>query len=216
MSGPGKASSPGGHRGLRLALLDRDGTVNRKAPDGEYVTDPGALELLPGAADAVRRLNDAGVAVAIVTNQRAIALGRLTPGELDLIHERLRTELARSGAHVDAVYHCPHEAGTCACRKPAPGLLGRAARDFGARPGEAVMIGDADSDVEAGRRFGSLTVQLTDGPSGADLSAPDLAAAVHALLAATPPLAALTSPLAAPASPLAAPASPLAAGAVVP
>jgi D-glycero-D-manno-heptose 1,7-bisphosphate phosphatase len=168
--------------GLRLALLDRDGTLNRKAPDGEYVTDPGALELLPGAAHAVRRLNDAGVAVAVVTNQRAIALGRLTPDELDVIHERLRTELSRSGGRVDAVYHCPHEAGTCACRKPEPGLLLRAARDFGARPDEAVMIGDASSDVEAGRRFGALTVQLTDGPSGADLAAPDLAAAVSEVL----------------------------------
>lgn len=173
--------------GLRLALLDRDGTLNRKAPDGEYVTDPGALELLPGAAGAVRRLNDAGVAVAVVTNQRAIALGRMSPEELDVVHERLRTELARrTGARVDGVYHCPHEAGTCLCRKPEPGLLLRAAGDFGARPGEAVMIGDASSDVEAGRRFGALTVQLTDGPSSADLSAPDLAAAVDALLAAAP------------------------------
>lgn len=90
--------------GLRLALLDRDGTLNRKAPDGEYVTDPGALELLPGAAGAVRRLNDAGVAVAVVTNQRAIALGRMSPGELDVVHERLRTELARrTGARVDGL-----------------------------------------------------------------------------------------------------------------
>jgi D-glycero-D-manno-heptose 1,7-bisphosphate phosphatase len=110
-----------------------------------------------------------------------------------VIHERLRVELERRAARLDAVYHCPHEAGTCLCRKPEPGLLQRAARDFGARPQEAVMIGDAPSDVEAGRRFGALTVQLTDGPSGADLSAPDLEAAVDALLAPAPdrrPLAA--------------------------
>lgn len=169
--------------GLRLALLDRDGTLNRKAPEGEYVTDPGALELLPGAAAAVRRLNDARVPVAVVTNQRAIALGRLSPRRLDTIHTRLQVALQRDGARVDAFYVCPHEAGACDCRKPEPGLLARAARDFGARPQEAVMIGDAPSDVEAGRRFGALTVQLTDGPSGADLSAPDLGAAVDSLLA---------------------------------
>jgi D-glycero-D-manno-heptose 1,7-bisphosphate phosphatase len=167
---------------LRLALLDRDGTLNRKPPDGEYVTAPEQLELLPGAAAAVRALNAARIAVAVVTNQRGIALGRLAPDGLEAVHDRLRERLAEAGAHIDAIYHCPHLAGTCQCRKPGPGMLAAAARDLAARPEEAVMIGDADSDVEAGRRFGARTVQLTTGPSAATATAPDLRAAVRALL----------------------------------
>jgi D-glycero-D-manno-heptose 1,7-bisphosphate phosphatase len=166
----------------RLALLDRDGTLNRKAPEGDYVTTPERLELLPGASAAVRDLNRAGVAVAVVTNQRAIALGRLDEPGLDALHAVLGERLAAAGARLDAIYHCPHDRGACRCRKPEPGLLATAARDFGARPEETVMIGDADSDVEAGRRFGARTVQLTTGPSRAAHTAPDLRAAVRLVL----------------------------------
>jgi D-glycero-D-manno-heptose 1,7-bisphosphate phosphatase len=167
-----------------LALLDRDGTLNRRAPLGEYVTSPEEVELLPGAPRAVRRFNDAGVAVAVVTNQRGIALGRMSETALDAVHARLAEALqSEAGAHVDAFYHCPHEIGACACRKPEPGLLARAARQFGAQPPDSVVIGDAASDVEAGRRFGARTVQLTLAPSEADLTAPDLGAAVEAVLA---------------------------------
>jgi D-glycero-D-manno-heptose 1,7-bisphosphate phosphatase len=166
----------------RLALLDRDGTLNRKAPEGEYVTDPAELELLPGAAEAVRRLNAAGVAVAVVTNQRAIALGRLDARGLDAIHSELQARLAEAGARIDGFYHCPHEAGTCACRKPEPGLLAAAARDFGVAATDSVMIGDADSDVEAGRRFGARTVQLTGRPTAVTTTAPGLLEAVELVL----------------------------------
>jgi D-glycero-D-manno-heptose 1,7-bisphosphate phosphatase len=169
---------------MQLALLDRDGTLNRKPPEGEYVTTPAALELLPGAAAAVRMLNDAGVPVAVVTNQRGVALGRLSEPGLAAIHAALARQLADlAGARLDAVYVCPHEHAACDCRKPESGLLRRAARDFGVAPSEAVMIGDAASDVEAGRRFGARTVQLTDGSSTADATAPNLIAAVAAELA---------------------------------
>jgi D-glycero-D-manno-heptose 1,7-bisphosphate phosphatase len=172
----------------RLALLDRDGTLNRKAPEGDYVTHPGELELLDGAAEAVRRLNDAAVPVAVVTNQRAIALGRLTEPVLAAIHAELGRRLAAAGARVDAFYHCPHERGTCGCRKPEPGLLEAAVRDFGVAPADAVMIGDAASDVEAGRRAGTRTVRIGPGSASApgpdaDLVAPDLRDAVELVLA---------------------------------
>src|SRR4051812_22748768 len=148
-----------------------------KAPAGGYVTRPEAVELLPGAARAIRTLNDAGIPVAVVTNQRCLARGQLDPAGLDAVHAAPRERpAAAAGAHVDAIYHCPHERDTCSCRKPAPGLLAAAARDFGAAPAQAVMIGDARSDVEAGRRFGARTIQLTAGPSLSPLVAPDLAA----------------------------------------
>lgn len=169
----------------RLVLLDRDGTLNRKPADGSYITAVEQLRLLPGAAQAVRRLNAADVGVAVVTNQRGVALGRLTAAELDRVHAALRARLAASGARLDAIYHCPHERGTCRCRKPHPGMLERAGRDFGIPMRCAAMIGDDDSDVEAGRRAGALTVQLMSGAgrSAADLAAPDLATAVDLLLA---------------------------------
>ena len=167
-----------------LVLLDRDGTLNRKPADGEYVTAARDLELLPGAAVAVRRLNRARISVAVVTNQRGIALNRLKSSDLEHVHAALREQLAAEGAVVDAIYHCPHEVGTCRCRKPDTGLLVQAARDFGVPLANAAMIGDADSDVEAGRRAGTLTVQLLDScrPSRADLVAADLSSAVGLLL----------------------------------
>jgi D-glycero-D-manno-heptose 1,7-bisphosphate phosphatase len=168
----------------RLALLDRDGTLNRKPPEGEWITAVDELEVLPGAAEAVRRLNAAGIPVAVVTNQRAIALGRLSEAGLGRIHAQLAWRLARVGAHVDAIYHCPHAHGSCRCRKPEPGLLEAAARDFGVPLHEAVMIGDSASDVEAGRRAGARTVRLApigvrpaaepDISLGPDLVVPDV------------------------------------------
>lgn len=164
----------------RLVLLDRDGTLNVKAPEGEYVTSPDELVLLPGAAEAVRRLNEAGVPVALVTNQRGIALGRMTEADLAAVHARLTDLLAKHAAHLDAVVHCPHDTGGCACRKPEPGMLAAAAEQLGVALRDAVMIGDSASDVEAGRRAGTETVRI-----GVD--APSLADAVDALLAARVP-----------------------------
>jgi D-glycero-D-manno-heptose 1,7-bisphosphate phosphatase len=146
---------------IRWVFLDRDGTINVNAPPGEYVTSPDELVLLPGAAEAICALNAAGVWVGVVTNQRGIALGEMTEADLRAVHVRLAEELARAGAHLDAIYHCPHEQGDCSCRKPEPGLLLQAQRE---NPGlsfaAAALIGDAQSDVEAGRRMGVSTVLL--------------------------------------------------------
>jgi len=167
----------------RLVLLDRDGTLNRKAPDGAYVTEPDSLQMLPRAAEAVRRLNEAGIPVAVVTNQRCVALGLVSEAMLEEIHARLRAHLARVGAHVDAIYHCPHQDGTCCCRKPAPGMLAAAAKRFDVGAAHAVMVGDAETDVEAGRRFGARTIHLTCAASSSRETAADLAAAAELILA---------------------------------
>lgn len=136
------------------AFLDRDGTINAKAPEGDYVTSWDEFAFLPGAEEAVRLLADAGWRVVVVTNQRGVALGRMSMADVDEIHRRMRERLA-----VDAVYVCPHERGTCDCRKPVPGMLLQAMRDDpGIDPETSVMIGDAESDMEAGRRFGARTI----------------------------------------------------------
>ncbi len=161
---------------ISAALLDRDGTINVKAPEGEYVESPGEVRLLPGAAAAIARLNARGIPVVVVTNQRGIALGRMTEADLAAVHARLDELLAAEGARVDAYYHCPHERGECDCRKPGTAMLERAAAEHGLDLRRAVMIGDAESDVEAGRRVGARTVLL-----GAE--AGSLAEAVEAVLA---------------------------------
>ncbi|MGH3609603.1 MAG: D-glycero-alpha-D-manno-heptose-1,7-bisphosphate 7-phosphatase [Pseudonocardiaceae bacterium] len=169
----------------RWVFLDRDGTVNVSPRPHEYVTDPADLRLLPGAGAAVARLNGAGVWVAIVTNQRALARGLMTADGLELVHARLRELLAQHGAHLDGIWVCPHQDGVCDCRKPLPGLLlqAQAAVD-GLHFARAAMVGDSDSDIAAGRAVGALTVRLDAAgePGEADLVAPDLAAAADLLL----------------------------------
>jgi D-glycero-D-manno-heptose 1,7-bisphosphate phosphatase len=171
--------------GLRWIFLDRDGTINVKPRSGEYVTSPAQISLLAGAAEAIRRLNEAGIWVGIFTNQRGVALGQMSMRDLDAVHRRLHAELARRGAHVDAVYACPHAEGTCSCRKPLPGLLLAAQQDVGDIDfSQAAVVGDSASDIQAGRSVGAMTVLLADDQDGsrADHVAPSLAAAIDWLL----------------------------------
>ena len=134
-------------------FLDRDGTINVKAPEGEYITEPDRLTLLPGAAHAIRRLNDAGVLAIVVTNQRGIALGRMTEADLADVHARLSLTLQETaGARLDAIFYCPHGARQCLCRKPAPGLIYQAQtwrREIDLK--QSVIIGDSQTDSAAGR-----------------------------------------------------------------
>jgi D-glycero-D-manno-heptose 1,7-bisphosphate phosphatase len=143
-------------------FLDRDGTINAKAPEGAYVTGPGDLRLLPGAATAIRRLNDAAVPVIVVTNQRGIARGLMTESDLAAIHDELEHQLWADGrGRIDAFFYCPHDIGECQCRKPEPGLLFRAARSLRyLRLEHSLLIGDSATDCEAATRAGMPSIQL--------------------------------------------------------
>ena len=148
-----------------FVFLDRDGVINRKPPEGEYITQPSQLELLPGAAQAIASLNRSGRKVIVATNQRGIALGLMTEHDLAEIHAHLRAELARHGATLDAIYHCPHDHGQCSCRKPATGLIEAAFRDFpAAKPENSILIGDSLSDIECGRNAGIPTILIEGDP----------------------------------------------------
>ena len=148
---------------IEFVFLDRDGVINRRPPRGQYVTSREDLELLPGAAEAIAVLNRSGRRTIVVTNQRGIALGLYSLEELDKVHDRLRIELQAHGAHLDAIYVCPHDVGQCSCRKPLPGLFGRAFGEFpAARAENSVMIGDSLRDIEAGRNVGMRTVFIED------------------------------------------------------
>lgn len=140
-------------------FLDRDGTLNVKAPEGDYITAFERFAWLPGAREALRVLAEHGVLVFVVTNQRGIALGRMTEDDLAEIHRRMLEELEAAGGRVAAVYHCPHEAGACDCRKPDIGMFLQAQRDFPqVRFERSAVIGDSSSDMLAARRLGATPV----------------------------------------------------------
>jgi D-glycero-D-manno-heptose 1,7-bisphosphate phosphatase len=139
-------------------FLDRDGVINRKMPEGQYVRSWLDFEILPGVAAAIGKLNRAGMKVLVVSNQRGVALGRYTARDVNAIHEGLQRVLEAEGAHVDRFYFCPHDRGECACRKPLIGLFEQARAEFPEIEAEtSVMIGDSLSDVEFGRRAGMYT-----------------------------------------------------------
>ena len=144
-------------------FLDRDGVINRKPPEGDYITRWEDMELLPGVVEGIALLNQANFCVIVITNQRCVAKGLISEAGLEEIHRRMTETLARSGATVDGIYYCPHDLqASCACRKPAPGMLLEAARSRGIDLPSSWMVGDSDIDVEAGRRAGCKTVLLRE------------------------------------------------------
>ncbi len=182
---------------LRTVFLDRDGILNEKMPEHRYVTRWEEFRVLPGVPDALRRLNEAGLLVVVVSNQRGIAKGLYTAADLEAMHARFQSLLALEGAHIDAFFICPHETDECNCRKPLPGLFGQAVARFPQiTAATSVMIGDAPSDIEFGRRLGMKTIfvegdEERSKPGGeeaaklADLRVASLPEAVDALLAAS-------------------------------
>ena len=171
----------------RAAFLDRDGVINSKPPGGRYVTRWEEMRFLPGVAKAIAKLNQAGFRVIVVSNQRCVAKGLVTFADLDVIHERMCSELHAAGAVIDAVYYCPHEKRPpCNCRKPAPGMLLAAARDHQIDLGASWMIGDSKVDIVAGRNAGCKTALLTAGDEPtketADVVAQSLLGAIHKIL----------------------------------
>lgn len=151
---------------VRHVFLDRDGVINRKMPEGRYVASADELILLPGVASAIARLNQAGMKVIIVTNQRGVSLGLYSEEQLHTIHRHLRSLLADENAYIDAIYFCPHARDTCNCRKPLPGMFLQAFKDFpGAAPENSLLIGDSLTDIQAGVHLGIPTVLVDSDPA---------------------------------------------------
>ena len=177
--------------GLRTVFLDRDGILNEKMPDHRYVTRWEEFRVLPGVPEAVRRLNEAGLRVVVVSNQRGIAKGLYTTADLEAMHAQFQRLLGREGARIDGFFICPHEENECNCRKPLTGLFEQAVARFPEiTAATSVMIGDSASDVEFGRRVGMKTILVDARDSAAqvaelaDLRFGSLAEAVNAILAA--------------------------------
>jgi D-sedoheptulose 7-phosphate isomerase len=152
-------------------FLDRDGVINSYAYNAEFGTidspaHPGEFALTPGAAEAIAKLNGAGLFVAVVSNQPGVAKGRFSAALLDAVTEEMKREVEQAGARVDAVYYCLHHPEAqveqyrvaCDCRKPKPGLLYRAAMEWNIDLGHSYMVGDGIVDVLAGKQAGTKTL----------------------------------------------------------
>ncbi|MBI1970507.1 HAD-IIIA family hydrolase [Candidatus Woesearchaeota archaeon] len=159
-------------------ILDRDGVINEQI---EFITATSQFHLLPGAAEAIRILNQQHIPVVIATNQPVIARGLCTEQDVENIHNYLRQELAKYGARVDAIYYCPHHPEThhpeannpiyrrpCDCRKPNIGMLQQAAHDLQISLKKSTMVGDSTRDILAGKNAGCTTILVKTGNAGKD------------------------------------------------
>ena len=177
----------------RAVFLDRDGTINRYVG---FLKDIDTFTLLPGVAEAVKKINDSGYLAIVVTNQPVIARGEVTVDMLSKIHDKMETLLGEHGAYLDAIYYCPHHphkgyAGEipelkidCDCRKPKPGMLLQAREDFKIDLKNSWMVGDSANDIEAGNAAGCRTARICDHHEdcGQTMTVDSLADFVHRVL----------------------------------
>ena len=156
----------------KAIFLDRDGTINKYVGFLRNIDD---FELVEGVSNAIKKINQSGYLAIVVTNQPVIARGEVSWDELNEIHKKMATLLGNDGAYVDSIYVCPHHPDkgfegerpeykiVCDCRKPKPGMLLQAARDFNIDLSKSVMVGDSGSDVEAGKNAGCKTLKIDNG-----------------------------------------------------
>jgi D-glycero-D-manno-heptose 1,7-bisphosphate phosphatase len=159
--------------GNRAILLDRDGVINQLVfnPDLGLIDsplNPAEFKLIPGAAEAIKTFNRLGFKVIVVSNQPGIAKGKMSENLFDEICLKMKSLLADNGAHVDGEYYCLHHPEAkrdefkveCDCRKPLPGLILKAAKEFGVKTSESYMIGDGLTDIKAGEAVGCKTILI--------------------------------------------------------
>ena len=161
-------------------FLDRDGTLNVRPGEHEYVTSEADFVWLPGAAEGAARLARAGYVLTVVSNQRGVARGLVRPSVLGRIEEIIQDELARYGCSITAFRYCMHDLDdACDCRKPKPGMILRLARELDLDLVDSWMIGDSPTDIRTGQAAGCRTALLADSGDRtvADVVAPSLAEA---------------------------------------
>jgi len=167
----------------KAVFLDRDGTINKYVG---FLRNIDEFELIPGVAEAIKKINNSGYLAIVVTNQPVIARGEVTVAELQLIHNKMETLLGAEGAYLDAIYYCPHHPHKgyegeipelkvdCDCRKPKPGMLLRAAGDFNIDLTSSWMIGDGENDIKAGEAAGCKTALIGKGEYGQNMTGDSL------------------------------------------
>ncbi len=144
-------------------FLDRDGVINKKL-EGRYVRNLSEFEFIPGVLNAISQLSKVFIRIIIVTNQQGIAKGIMSENDLNVLHTQMKESIKRSGGKIDKIYFCPCLASeNCECRKPNPGMLQKAVKDF---PSiiikKSYLVGDSDSDIEAGKRMNLHTIKVNN------------------------------------------------------
>ncbi|WLD91545.1 HAD family hydrolase [Alkalihalobacillus sp. AL-G] len=164
----------------QAVFLDRDGVINSYE---KHVNKPDDLYLYGGVGPAIRRLNESGYMVFIVTNQGGVGLGFLTEENLAEIHEHLESELKKDGAAIDEITACTHKpkAG-CGCRKPEAGMILELAEKYEVDLAESYMVGDRKTDIDAGKKAGTKTIFIGNEISTADYKASNLPKAIDWIL----------------------------------
>ena len=173
----------------RFVLLDRDGTL---IVEKNYLSDPDEVELIPGAAAALKRLQEANWGLCLLTNQSGIARGYFDERRLTEVHQRLAQLLTEFGVRLDGIYVCPHGPDDqCDCRKPQPGLAQQAVAEHRFDPREAWVVGDKEADVGLGHAVGARSILVRSGygksheaDTKADFVVDDLSAAADLILEA--------------------------------
>lgn len=175
----------------KAIFLDRDGTINKMVG---FLTDIDDLELLDGAADAIKKINHSEYLAIVITNQPVIARGEVTINELNEIHNKLETLLGEKGAYIDGLYYCPHHPDKgfigevieykiiCDCRKPKPGMILKAANDFNINIANSWMIGDSKNDILCGKNAGCKTALIGSEDFGEDVKASSLYEIINQIL----------------------------------
>lgn len=146
----------------KIIFLDRDGVINKKMPEGDYVKNWGEFEFLNGAVEALTAAFKKGYEIYIITNQAGVGKGLMKKEDLDLIHQNMQNELLNRGVRLGGIYCCCHTSkNNCKCRKPKPGMLFRAAKEHKINLADVFFIGDSQSDMEAANAAGCKAILLT-------------------------------------------------------
>jgi len=167
--------------------LDRDGVINKKMPEDDYVKEWEEFIFLPGVFEAVSNIKGKGYLIIIITNQRCIARNIIDEDTLRGIHEKMVSEIQKHGGHIDSIYFCPHNIDdNCKCRKPEIGMISNALADFKKVDIEidlekSYMVGDSEKDIKAGNSAGVKTIRIGKKISIADFASNSLLDAVKFL-----------------------------------
>jgi D-glycero-D-manno-heptose 1,7-bisphosphate phosphatase len=156
----------------RFAILDRDGTI---IEERNYLSAPDQVQLIPGAAEAMRGMRNDGLGLAVVTNQSGVGRGYFDLDRLNEINQRMCQLLEMEGVRLDSIYFCPHTPDdSCNCRKPKPGMIEQAAKELKFDPAQCLVVGDRETDIELGQNVGATTFLVATG-YGAETNSKQLA-----------------------------------------
>ena len=152
----------------RAVFLDRDGTINE---DYGYINHADQIDLIPGSGEAIKKLNDAGFKVIVISNQAGIARGLATEDQVQSCNKVVMRKVLNAGGIIDAVYFCPHHPehgthpfkGECDCRKPNPGMIHKAEKKFNLDLSQSFVVGDKTTDIELGKKAGLKSVFVLTG-----------------------------------------------------